>query len=162
MECNFSQCGPHTVCQLKNGQYGCQPYGETLPPVRVGGTPGSQSLPWPEEPGHASGCTRVASGPSPSFHELPTGSPPQALPPALCTGTLTKSPLTGDTSASWANAPTSWPNPAAIRQVGPWRCLGYKVRTAGQGTTVGGRQGLGVGAERGDTRHKMGTRPSAD
>uniref|UniRef100_M3YWE2 Zonadhesin (gene/pseudogene) n=1 Tax=Mustela putorius furo TaxID=9669 RepID=M3YWE2_MUSPF len=27
MECNFSQCGPHTVCQLKNGQYGCQPYG---------------------------------------------------------------------------------------------------------------------------------------
>ncbi|KAF0882930.1 ZAN protein, partial [Crocuta crocuta] len=27
MECQISQCGTHTVCQLKNGQYGCQPYG---------------------------------------------------------------------------------------------------------------------------------------
>uniref|UniRef100_A0A673V7D9 Zonadhesin n=1 Tax=Suricata suricatta TaxID=37032 RepID=A0A673V7D9_SURSU len=27
MECQMSQCGSHTVCQLKNGQYGCQPYG---------------------------------------------------------------------------------------------------------------------------------------
>ncbi|KFO36873.1 Zonadhesin [Fukomys damarensis] len=27
MECQLSQCGTHTVCQLKNGQYGCHPYG---------------------------------------------------------------------------------------------------------------------------------------
>nr|XP_044998774.1 LOW QUALITY PROTEIN: zonadhesin [Jaculus jaculus] len=27
LECQISQCGMHTVCQLKNGQYGCQPYG---------------------------------------------------------------------------------------------------------------------------------------
>nr|XP_025720382.1 zonadhesin [Callorhinus ursinus] len=27
MECQIFQCGTHTVCQLKNGQYGCQPYG---------------------------------------------------------------------------------------------------------------------------------------
>ncbi|XP_032447447.1 zonadhesin [Lynx canadensis] len=27
MECQISQCGTHTVCQLKNGHYGCQPYG---------------------------------------------------------------------------------------------------------------------------------------
>ncbi|XP_046945500.1 zonadhesin [Lynx rufus] len=27
MECQVSQCGTHTVCQLKNGHYGCQPYG---------------------------------------------------------------------------------------------------------------------------------------
>ncbi|XP_052610950.1 LOW QUALITY PROTEIN: zonadhesin [Peromyscus californicus insignis] len=27
MECQISQCGTHTVCQLQNGQYECQPYG---------------------------------------------------------------------------------------------------------------------------------------
>uniref|UniRef100_A0A2K6EWG7 Zonadhesin n=1 Tax=Propithecus coquereli TaxID=379532 RepID=A0A2K6EWG7_PROCO len=27
IECQSSQCGAHTVCQLKNGQYGCHPYG---------------------------------------------------------------------------------------------------------------------------------------
>ncbi|XP_045318246.1 zonadhesin [Leopardus geoffroyi] len=27
VECQISQCGTHTVCQLKNGHYGCQPYG---------------------------------------------------------------------------------------------------------------------------------------
>ncbi|XP_004399188.1 PREDICTED: zonadhesin [Odobenus rosmarus divergens] len=27
MECQIFHCGTHTVCQLKNGQYGCQPYG---------------------------------------------------------------------------------------------------------------------------------------
>ncbi|KAM5260569.1 LOW QUALITY PROTEIN: zonadhesin [Hipposideros larvatus] len=27
MECQISQCGTHTVCQLKNGQYRCHPYG---------------------------------------------------------------------------------------------------------------------------------------
>ncbi|XP_054445138.1 zonadhesin [Pteronotus mesoamericanus] len=27
VECLTSQCGTHTVCQLKNGQYGCHPYG---------------------------------------------------------------------------------------------------------------------------------------
>uniref|UniRef100_H0X0D9 VWFD domain-containing protein n=1 Tax=Otolemur garnettii TaxID=30611 RepID=H0X0D9_OTOGA len=27
IECQSSQCGTHTVCQLKNGQYGCHPYG---------------------------------------------------------------------------------------------------------------------------------------
>ncbi|XP_013364902.1 PREDICTED: zonadhesin isoform X1 [Chinchilla lanigera] len=27
MECQPSQCGTHTVCQLKNAQYGCHPYG---------------------------------------------------------------------------------------------------------------------------------------
>nr|KAF6491512.1 zonadhesin [Molossus molossus] len=26
-ECQTSQCGKHTVCQLKNGQYGCHPHG---------------------------------------------------------------------------------------------------------------------------------------
>ncbi|XP_078295954.1 zonadhesin isoform X1 [Panthera onca] len=29
MECQISQCGTHTVCQLKNGHYGCQPYAGT-------------------------------------------------------------------------------------------------------------------------------------
>nr|XP_025875391.1 LOW QUALITY PROTEIN: zonadhesin [Vulpes vulpes] len=27
IECHLSQCGTNTVCQLNNGQYGCQPYG---------------------------------------------------------------------------------------------------------------------------------------
>ncbi|XP_035317208.1 LOW QUALITY PROTEIN: zonadhesin isoform X1, partial [Cricetulus griseus] len=27
LECQISQCGTHTVCQLNNGQYECQPYG---------------------------------------------------------------------------------------------------------------------------------------
>ncbi|KAL0605468.1 Zonadhesin [Plecturocebus cupreus] len=27
VKCQISQCGTHTVCQLKNGQYGCHPYG---------------------------------------------------------------------------------------------------------------------------------------
>ncbi|XP_023511132.2 zonadhesin isoform X2 [Equus caballus] len=27
MECELSQCATHTVCQLKNGEYGCHPYG---------------------------------------------------------------------------------------------------------------------------------------
>ncbi|XP_023570329.1 zonadhesin [Octodon degus] len=27
MECQLSQCGTHTVCQLQNDQYGCHPYG---------------------------------------------------------------------------------------------------------------------------------------
>ncbi|XP_054416280.1 LOW QUALITY PROTEIN: zonadhesin [Pongo abelii] len=27
VQCQISQCGTHTVCQLKNGQYGCHPYG---------------------------------------------------------------------------------------------------------------------------------------
>nr|XP_035136782.2 zonadhesin isoform X3 [Callithrix jacchus] len=27
VECQVSRCGTHTVCQLKNGQYGCHPYG---------------------------------------------------------------------------------------------------------------------------------------
>lgn len=31
MECQSSQCGRHTACRLKNGEYGCHPYGETLP-----------------------------------------------------------------------------------------------------------------------------------
>uniref|UniRef100_A0A2I2Z2B8 Zonadhesin n=1 Tax=Gorilla gorilla gorilla TaxID=9595 RepID=A0A2I2Z2B8_GORGO len=29
VECQISQCGTHTVCQLKNGQYGCHPYAGT-------------------------------------------------------------------------------------------------------------------------------------
>ncbi|KAF6357738.1 zonadhesin [Rhinolophus ferrumequinum] len=29
MECQTSQCGTHTVCQLKNGQYRCHPYAGT-------------------------------------------------------------------------------------------------------------------------------------
>ncbi|XP_031194207.1 zonadhesin isoform X3 [Mastomys coucha] len=28
MECQISQCGTHTVCQLKSGQYQCEPYGK--------------------------------------------------------------------------------------------------------------------------------------
>ncbi|KAF7477523.1 Hypothetical predicted protein [Marmota monax] len=27
MECHISECGSHTVCQLKDGEYGCHPYG---------------------------------------------------------------------------------------------------------------------------------------
>ncbi|NP_001100604.2 zonadhesin precursor [Rattus norvegicus] len=27
MECQISQCGTHTICQLKSGQYQCEPYG---------------------------------------------------------------------------------------------------------------------------------------
>ncbi|KAG8523729.1 Zonadhesin [Galemys pyrenaicus] len=29
--CQFSQCRKNTVCQRKNGEYGCHPYGEPLP-----------------------------------------------------------------------------------------------------------------------------------
>uniref|UniRef100_H2PLQ1 Zonadhesin n=1 Tax=Pongo abelii TaxID=9601 RepID=H2PLQ1_PONAB len=29
VQCQISQCGTHTVCQLKNGQYGCHPYAGT-------------------------------------------------------------------------------------------------------------------------------------
>lgn len=100
----------------------------------------------------------AAEGPSLPLHVLPTPSPRQALPRALSMETLIKSPLMGGTSASRANAPTSWPNPAATQQVGPWRCLGQgsKVRTAVHGSTEGGRKGPGVGADGRDARWEQG------
>ncbi|XP_055148606.1 zonadhesin [Symphalangus syndactylus] len=36
VECQISQCGTHTVCQLKNGQYGCHPYAGTATCVVYG------------------------------------------------------------------------------------------------------------------------------
>lgn len=74
----------------------------------------------------------MAPGLATQLHASPM-SPRQALPPASSMETLITSPSTGGTLTSWASAPTSWPNPAATRQVGPWGCLPSSSPRPGRG-----------------------------
>ncbi|KAB0398213.1 hypothetical protein E2I00_014911 [Balaenoptera physalus] len=105
---NYYKCGTRTVCQLKNGQYGCHPYGETLPS-------GCSRLSTGARAGHWVGEAALGPGLVNQLHMSPA-SPRQALPPASSMETLITSPSTGGTLTSWASAPTSWPNPVATRQ----------------------------------------------
>ncbi|KAL4669607.1 hypothetical protein H8959_008161 [Pygathrix nigripes] len=128
VECQISQCGTHTVCQLKNGQYGCHPYGECPSPccpcLPACWSGRDARMPIPRLSRGTGACHQAAGGPACGVQPegateaaSPVLSPSQqALPPAWSTEILTMSPLMGGTLASWAGALTSWPNPVATQQ----------------------------------------------
>ena len=101
----------------------------------------------------------MAPGLATQLHASPM-SPRQALPPASSMETLITSPLTGGTLPSWASAPTSWPNPVATRQVGPWRCRPSPSPRPGRGAR--GRESWAGGAGPELTAGQEGSGPTVE
>ena len=101
----------------------------------------------------------MAPGLATQLHVSPM-SPRQALPPASSMETLITSPSTGGTLTSWASAPTSWPNPVATRQVGPWRCLPSPSPRPAQGAR--GRESWASGAGPELMAGQDGSRPTVE